>query len=95
MYADDGTSMHYDRLIMATGSRSFFPPMDGLWADDKTLTAGVFGFRSLDDCAAMIDYAAARRKAVVIGGGLLGLEAARGLQNRGSDRRCRARRPRH
>jgi len=83
VFADDGTSMHYDRLILATGSRSFFPPMDGMWADDKTLTEGVFGFRSLDDCAAMIDYAATKTKAVVIGGGLLGLEAARGLQNRG------------
>ncbi len=83
VYADDGTSMHYDRLILATGSRSFFPPMGGLWADDKTLTAGVFGFRSLDDCAAMIDYASGKTKAVVIGGGLLGLEAARGLQSRG------------
>ena len=83
VHADDGTAMHYDRLILATGSRSFFPPMDGMWADDKTLMAGVFGFRSLDDCSAMIDYAATKTKAVVIGGGLLGLEAARGLQNRG------------
>ncbi|WP_330255271.1 nitrite reductase large subunit NirB [Nocardia sp. NBC_00565] len=81
--ADDGTSIRYDQLILATGSRSFFPPMDGMWADDRTLTSGVFGFRSLDDCTAMIDYAADKTKAVVIGGGLLGLEAARGLQNRG------------
>ncbi|MUL78483.1 nitrite reductase large subunit NirB [Mycolicibacterium sp. CBMA 226] len=83
VYADDGTSLRYDRLILATGSRSFFPPMEGMWADDKTLTAGVFGFRSLDDCTAMIDYAIGKTKGVVIGGGLLGLEAARGLQNRG------------
>jgi nitrite reductase (NADH) large subunit len=83
VHADDGTSMRYDRLILATGSRSFFPPVDGLWADDKTLTAGVFGFRSLDDCAAMIDYADGKTRGVVIGGGLLGLEAARGLQSRG------------
>jgi nitrite reductase (NADH) large subunit len=83
LQANDGTSMRYDRLIIATGSRSFFPPMDGMWADNKSLTSGVFGFRSLDDCAAMIDYAAYKTKAVVIGGGLLGLEAARGLQNRG------------
>ncbi|MDT5049373.1 MAG: nitrite reductase large subunit [Mycobacterium sp.] len=81
--ANDGTAMRYDRLIIATGSRSFFPPMEGMWADNKTLTPGVFGFRSLDDCAAMIDYAAGKTRAVVIGGGLLGLEAARGLQNRG------------
>lgn len=83
VHADDGTSMRYDRLILATGSRSFFPPMEGMWADNKTLTDGVFGFRSLDDCVSMIDYAAGKTRAVVIGGGLLGLEAARGLQNRG------------
>ncbi|MCG7596068.1 nitrite reductase large subunit NirB [Mycobacterium sp. PSTR-4-N] len=83
VHADDGTTLHYDKLILATGSRSFFPPMAGLWADDKTLADGVFGFRTLDDTAAMIAEAAHRTKAVVVGGGLLGLEAARGLQNRG------------
>jgi nitrite reductase (NADH) large subunit len=83
VHADDGTSMSYDKLILATGSRSFFPPMTGLWADDKTLADGVFGFRTLDDTATMIAEAATRTKAVVIGGGLLGLEAARGLQGRG------------
>jgi nitrite reductase (NADH) large subunit len=83
VHANDGTSMRYDKLILATGSRSFFPPMAGLWADDKTLADGVFGFRTLDDTATMIAEAASRTKAVVIGGGLLGLEAARGLQGRG------------
>ena len=83
VHADDGTAMHYDKLILATGSRSFFPPMAGLWSDNKTLTDGVFGFRTLDDTAAMIAEAANRTRAVVIGGGLLGLEAARGLQSRG------------
>jgi nitrite reductase (NADH) large subunit len=83
VHADDGTAMRYDKLILATGSRSFFPPMKGLWADDKTLADGVFGFRTLDDTAAMIAEAANRTRAVVIGGGLLGLEAARGLQSRG------------
>jgi nitrite reductase (NADH) large subunit len=82
-YSDDGAAERYDRLILATGSRSFFPPMKGLWADDKTLADGVFGFRTLDDCVGMIAEAAHRTRAVVIGGGLLGLEAARGLQNRG------------
>ncbi|MCK5754959.1 MAG: FAD-dependent oxidoreductase, partial [Mycobacterium sp.] len=66
VYADDGTAMRYDKLILATGSRSFFPPMAGLWADDKTLADGVFGFRTLDDTAAMIGEAATRTKAVVI-----------------------------
>ncbi|TDL08308.1 NAD(P)/FAD-dependent oxidoreductase [Mycolicibacterium obuense] len=83
VHADDGTTLHYDKLILATGSRSFFPPMAGLWADNKTLADGVFGFRTLDDTAAMIAEATHRTKAVVVGGGLLGLEAARGLQNRG------------
>jgi nitrite reductase (NADH) large subunit len=83
VHADDGSVTRYDYLILATGSRSFFPPMAGLWADDKTLADGVFGFRTLDDCLGMITQAAHRTKAVVIGGGLLGLEAARGLQNRG------------
>ena len=83
VHANDGSVTRYDYLILATGSRSFFPPMAGLWADDKTLADGVFGFRTLDDCIGMISQAAHRTKAVVIGGGLLGLEAARGLQNRG------------
>jgi nitrite reductase (NADH) large subunit len=83
VHADDGSTTSYDTLILATGSRSFFPPMAGLWADNKTLIDGVFGFRTLDDCMGMIEQAADRSKAVVIGGGLLGLEAARGLQNRG------------
>ena len=41
VHADDGTTMRYDKLVLATGSRAFFPPMDGLWADDKTLADGV------------------------------------------------------
>jgi nitrite reductase (NADH) large subunit len=83
VHADDGSRVRYDKLILATGSRSFFPPMTGLWADDRALADGVFGFRTLDDTASMIAEAAHRSKAVVIGGGLLGLEAARGLQSRG------------
>jgi nitrite reductase (NADH) large subunit len=83
VHADDGTVVKYDKLVLATGSRSFFPPMEGMWQDDKTLTPGIFGFRSLDDCQAMIDFARDKTKAVIVGGGLLGLEAARGLQNRG------------
>lgn len=83
VFADDGTTLRYDKLILATGSRAFFPPIEGIWRDDKALAPGVFGFRSLDDCEAMIEFARGRTKAVVVGGGLLGLEAARGLQSRG------------
>ncbi len=81
--ADDGTVLAYDKLIIATGSRTFFPPMDGMWVDDRTLTPGVFGFRTMDDTTAMLDYARDHNSAVVIGGGLLGLEAAYGLQQHG------------
>jgi nitrite reductase (NADH) large subunit len=83
VHADDGTTVRYDKLILATGSRSFYPPVEGIWQDDKTLAPGVFGFRTIDDCQAMIEFAEGRGTALVIGGGLLGLEAARGLQNRG------------
>lgn len=83
VYADDGSIVRYDKLVLATGSRSFFPPMEGLWADNKMLTPGVFGFRTLHDTMAMMRYARGKQRAAVIGGGLLGLEAARGLQAHG------------
>jgi nitrite reductase (NADH) large subunit len=83
VFADDGQVLPYDKLIIATGSRTFFPPMDGMWLDDRNLTPGVFGFRTMDDTSAMVDYAQDRNSAVVIGGGLLGLEAAHGLQRHG------------
>lgn len=83
VYGDDGSITSYDTLILATGSRTFFPRTEGMWADDRTLTPGVFGFRTLDDTIAMSDYARRHRRAVVIGGGLLGLEAAYGLRKHG------------
>jgi len=76
-----GVIEKYDELIIATGSVPFIPPMAGLKlasGDDKP---GVFVFRNLDDCKRITDYAFGKKSAVVIGGGLLGLEAARGLQN--------------
>ncbi len=63
----------YDYLVLATGSRPFVPPIDG------TRQQGVFVFRTLEDCAAIGAFARECDRAVVIGGGLLGLEAARGL----------------
>ncbi len=83
--ADDGSSTPYDTLILATGSSSFFPPIRGLSSAGGGLLPGVFGFRTLDDTRAMAVYAQGHRTAAVIGGGLLGLEAARGLQNHGLD----------
>ena len=85
VFADDGTVTPYDELIIATGSRSFLPPMGNLYTATGALLPGVFAFRTLDDTRAMVAYAARAdsRHAVVIGGGLLGLEAARGLQRFG------------
>src|SRR4051812_35280398 len=76
---NDGSVTAYDTLLLATGSSAWMPPIDGLDKD------GVFVFRTLDDTREMIRRAAPGVKAVVIGGGLLGLEAARGLQAQGCD----------
>jgi nitrite reductase (NADH) large subunit len=80
VYAGDGSVTPYDRLVFATGSRSFIPPMAGLYRADGTMLPGVFGFRTVDDTREMVSHAREHARAVVIGGGLLGLEAARGLQ---------------
>ncbi len=75
--AADGSSADYDRLLIATGSTPFMPPIPG-----NTLP-GVMGYRDIADTQSMIDTARTHRHAVVIGGGLLGLEAANGLMLRG------------
>jgi nitrite reductase (NADH) large subunit len=75
----------YDVLLIATGSRAFIPPMLGLNGPDGKMKPGVFGFRTIDDCDGIIATAKSSRRAAVIGGGLLGLEAARGLMNHGCE----------
>lgn len=75
--AGDVVTAEYDRLILATGSNPFILPVPG-----KDL-AGVLAYRDIADTQAMIDAAATYQHAVVIGGGLLGLEAANGLMKRG------------
>jgi len=77
---DDGTVADYEVLVIATGSSAFVPPLDGLVTDTGRYRDGVFVFRTLDDCAAIRNHAAGSTRAAVIGGGLLGLEAARGLR---------------
>ncbi|MDP2808989.1 MAG: nitrite reductase large subunit NirB [Rhodocyclaceae bacterium] len=77
--AADGTEAHYDRLLIATGSTPFMLPVPG-----RDLP-GVIAYRDIADTEAMIDAARHYRHAVVIGGGLLGLEAANGLKLRGMD----------
>src|SRR5215472_5264842 len=81
--AAGGINEPYDRLVFATGSKPFVPPIAGLMQENGRFWSGIFLFRTLDDSLQIIDYASHARKAVVIGGGLLGLEAARGLLNRG------------
>jgi nitrite reductase (NADH) large subunit len=75
--AGDKISAEYDRLLMCTGSNPFILPIPG-----KDL-AGVIAYRDIADTNAMIDAAVKYKNAVVIGGGLLGLEAANGLMLRG------------
>src|SRR6187402_2426789 len=77
--ADDGTEEAYDRLLMCTGSNPFILPVPG-----KELQ-GVIAYRDIADTNAMIEASEKYKKAVVIGGGLLGLEAANGLMLRGME----------
>ncbi len=85
LFAAGGHVVRYDKLVIATGSEPFVPPMDGLYDEDGAFRRGIFVFRTLDDTEQMIEHATTARSAVVIGGGLLGLEAARGLLSRGLD----------
>jgi len=75
----DGIEAPYDRLLLATGSNPFILPVPGKDLD------GVIAYRDIKDTETMIETAKAHRHAVVIGGGLLGLEAANGLMLRGMD----------
>jgi nitrite reductase (NADH) large subunit len=77
--SNHGVTEPYDKLVIATGSNPFIIPVPG--AD----MAGVITYRDLDDVNAMLLAAQSRAKAVVIGGGLLGLEAAAGLKEQGMD----------
>jgi nitrite reductase (NADH) large subunit len=81
--AADGAKHAYDKLVIATGSRPSFPPLEGLHLDDGALKPGVFGFRTIADCDAMLACAREARSVAVVGGGLLGLEAGRALLERG------------
>src|SRR5258708_341378 len=76
---DDGSVVKYDKLLIATGSSALIPSIPGI--DKKN----VFTFRNLDDTRSMLERSRPGMKAVVIGGGLLGLEAARGLPLQGCD----------
>ena len=77
LHLANGRIQSYDKLIIATGSLPLVP------AIDNVNTPGVFVFRTIEDCQLISSYARRCKRAVVVGGGLLGLEAARGLLNHG------------
>lgn len=83
IHCDDGNWYTYDKLIIATGSRPAIPPIAALRTLKGEFRPGIFVFRTLDDCRRIAEFASKCRRAAVIGGGLLGLEAARGLLNHG------------
>lgn len=70
----DGTTVPYDRLLLATGGLAWIPPIEG--ANRR----GVFTLRTLDDARAIRQFAQSARRGIVVGGGLLGLETARALR---------------
>jgi assimilatory nitrate reductase electron transfer subunit len=82
---DDGTVLAYDALVLATGSNPVLPPLRGLFAPGGSeLPDGVRAFRTMDDCLALRDATGPGVPAVVVGGGLLGVSAARALARRGA-----------
>lgn len=80
---ENGVQLTYDKLIFATGSRAFIPPMPG--TQMPNVLEGVMGFRKLIDVDFMQQVTSRYKKAVVIGAGLLGIEAAVGLVKQGMD----------
>ncbi|MFG3354728.1 NAD(P)/FAD-dependent oxidoreductase [Streptomyces sp. NPDC048001] len=81
VHLSDGPPLPYDRLVLATGSNPVLPPLRGI---GPGLPEGVHPFRTLDDCAALAAATGPGTRAVVVGGGLLGVGAARALAARGA-----------
>ncbi|MGH3331601.1 MAG: FAD-dependent oxidoreductase [Nocardioidaceae bacterium] len=82
---EDRRRLRYDRLVLATGSIPTLPPIRGLVGADGRLHPKVHAFRSMADCRRLLDALPGRQRAVVVGGGLLGLQVARALAVRGLD----------
>jgi nitrite reductase [NAD(P)H] large subunit len=79
----DGKSRRYDLVVFSTGSQPLVPPLQGMMGEDGELRHGVFVYRTMADCLRMRAHARPGDGAVVVGGGLLGLEAAKVLSDRG------------
>ena len=84
LHCADGSEIAYDTLVLATGSNPVLPPLRGLFTPDHELPEGVHAFRTMDDCLGLSKAVRPGVKAVVIGGGLLGVSAARALAMRGA-----------
>ncbi|MFE4637060.1 NAD(P)/FAD-dependent oxidoreductase [Streptomyces sp. NPDC056773] len=85
VHCDDGSVERYGTLVLATGSNPVLPPLRGLFEPEgRDLPAGVHAFRTMDDCLALSAAVRPGVRAVVIGGGLLGVSAARALAERGA-----------
>lgn len=85
VHGDDGSVTGYDQLVLATGSNPVLPPLRGLFTPEgRELPDGVHAFRTMDDCLALSAAVRPGVRAVVIGGGLLGVSAARALAARGA-----------
>lgn len=80
---DTHASLRYDVAVLATGSQPLVPRIEGILGDDSELIPGVFVYRTLSDCTNMRAYARAGDNVVVLGGGLLGLEAGKVLSDLG------------
>ncbi|WP_338898388.1 FAD-dependent oxidoreductase [Streptomyces sp. TG1A-60] len=81
----DGAEIAYDRLVLATGSNPVLPPLRGLWDPERhEFPDGVHAFRTMDDCMRLSRAVRPGARAVVIGGGLLGVSASRALARRGA-----------
>jgi assimilatory nitrate reductase electron transfer subunit len=78
-----GKRTGYDWLVLATGSKAWVPELDNLYTPSGDFVDGAAVFRTLTDCERIVQLADGAKQAVVLGGGLLGLEAARGLAERG------------
>ena len=79
----DGTRHRYDQLVLAAGSAARIPPLEGLGSNAANLPPGVHALRSIDDAREIVAATLNARHAVVLGAGVLGLEAACGLATRG------------
>ncbi|MER5542970.1 FAD-dependent oxidoreductase [Streptomyces sp. NPDC002589] len=81
---EGGGSIAYDTLVLATGSNPVLPPLRGLFTPDHQLPEGVHAFRTMDDCLGLAKAVRPGARVVVVGGGLLGVSAARALAARGA-----------